>query len=168
MTDSWAPVAACLDHPHPEWWWPEKGHDATSSAANAKAICAQCPSLYPCLVQSLVAREEHGIRGGAGGQLRRWLLRAWTEGGDVWEAAFATHLARLDGERIVVDTNGPDATHGLAVTYARGCRCEPCSWAIARRDVRPLRAVGDRADAKSIAVQQSARVPTFLTQRRTA
>lgn len=30
----------------------------------------------------------------------------------------------------VLNRNGPGATHGLRVTYNRGCRCRPCRFAM--------------------------------------
>lgn len=158
-------LAACLDHPHPELWWPVRGDGATSAAAAAKDVCKTCPMIRPCLEQALARREEHGIRGGAGGDLMRWLRRAWLSGGETWERAFEAHLGQLDGESGAVNRNGPGATHGLPVTYARGCRCRPCSLAIADRGLR-LVVVGGRDDrtvsAQEIAVRQAGAVPAFL------
>jgi WhiB family redox-sensing transcriptional regulator len=167
MTASWEPLAACLNHPNPGWWWPERGNGATSASAAAKAVCVACPVIRPCLEAALENREEHGIRGGAGGDQMRWLRRAWLQGGAVWDTAFEAHLGQLDGETGPVNRNGPGATHGLAVTYARGCRCRPCRLAIADRHLR-LVVVGERTDAYSIASEQSGNVPAFLTNRRTA
>jgi WhiB family redox-sensing transcriptional regulator len=153
-------LAACRDHPHPEWWGPERG-SGSSNADDAKRTCAQCPVIRPCLETALANREEHGIRGGAGGQLRRWLRRAWVAGADVWEEAFSQHLARLDGDQVVVDMNGPRAMHGRPVTYARGCRCAACGPASADRDLE-LTIVGDRSGVADLAVGQAWRVPGFL------
>jgi hypothetical protein len=161
-------LAACRDHPFPEWWWPEKGNGAVVAAMKAKRTCAQCPVIRPCLEATLSEGsahshgiEEHGIRGGAGGQLRRWLRRSFVAGGEVWEEAFSTHLARLDGELVRVNMNGPGATHGLPVTYARGCRCGACTLAVGDRDLR-LDVVGDRSSAVEIAQAQADRVPAML------
>jgi hypothetical protein len=154
-------LAACRDHPHPEWWWPERG-SGSSNADDAKRTCAQCPIIRECLEIALTAaNREYGIRGGAGGQLRRWLRRSFVAGGEVWEEAFGQHLARLDGDGVLVDMNGPGAMHGRPVTYARGCRCAGCSLAIADRDL-DLTIVGDRSGAADLAVEQAGRVPGFL------
>lgn len=144
-------LAACRDHPHPEWWWPEKGQHV--EVVEAKRVCAQCPVIEPCLVESLAKLSEtEGIRGGAGGALRRWLRRAFVAGGEQWDEAYAIHLARIDGDHVPIDTNGPNACHGLAVTYARGCRCRPCSLAIGDRDL-DLVVRGDRSKSASADLQ---------------
>lgn len=49
-----------------DWWFPERGE----STAPAKAICARCPVIEPCLQWALENREE-GIWGGTSGRERR-------------------------------------------------------------------------------------------------
>ncbi len=164
MATDWEHLAACHGHPRPELWWPTL-EDRDNHGTAAKAICAQCPAIRPCLEQALVQREEHGIRGGAGGDLIRWLRRAFLAGGERWEQAYSQHLAALDGERVVINRNGPDATHGLAVTYARGCRCGGCCMAVGRRDLRLTGLSEASSVVVDIAARQAAQVPAFLTRR---
>lgn len=164
MNADWERLAACNGHPNPGLWWPSLD-DNDNHGTEAKAVCAQCPAIRPCLEQALERREEHGIRGGAGGDLLRWLRRAWLDGGDTWEQAFELHLRRLDGEHLVIDRNGPNACHGLAVTYARGCRCRPCSLAIGMRDLHLDGARDPSAVVVDIAIRQAGQVPAFLTRR---
>lgn len=111
----------------------------------AKRVCARCPVLRECLEDAIERREEHGIWGGAGENWRRQLARAYRAGPETWEPALAEHVARLDqltaseenyGSVVAIDTNGPGATHGLASTYARGCRCRPCKYAVKERPRR--------------------------------
>lgn len=165
--DSWADRAACLGHPA-DWWWPDTDAHGDNHGHQAKAVCATCPVVRPCLEAALERREEHGIWGGAGGDYLRALRRAWAEGGDRWEREFAAHLGRLDGNVVeITNRNGPGATHGLPVTYARGCRCAPCTRAVADRD-RPVE--GNRSEPAvvlDLAARQAARVPAFLTATRT-
>jgi len=112
-------------------FFPEKTDGG--SAIPAKKICAQCPALIECLEGALHRREEHGIWGGAGEDLRRWMgrahrVRAVDPAG--WAKVLELHLRALDGEDVgVVNRNGPGATCGLRVTYNRGCRCVPCMYA---------------------------------------
>ncbi len=104
--------------------------------AAAKAVCAGCPVWRECLTDAIDRREDHGIWGGAGEDLRRLLIRKRRQGGEVWEAAMVAHEARLAGVAAgVPNRNGPKATHGLRITYARGCRCGPCRVAAVDDDL---------------------------------
>jgi hypothetical protein len=154
-SDAWESRAACRDVP-PElvgMWFPAgPGEDvggANSAGGDnhgrqAKAVCATCPVWRECLEGAVERREEHGIWGGAGGDLLRALRRAWLDGEERWEAVLVEHRAVLDrindppppvsmrarrGRAPVVNRNGPGATHGLRITYNRGCRCAPCKLA---------------------------------------
>ncbi len=161
--EPWEHLAACTPHPT-HWWFPERTDGTDNHGTHAKAVCAQCPALRPCLEAALDRREEHGIWGGAGGDHLRALRRAWLTGGDRWEQAFVEHVARLDGTVVdITDRNGPGATHGLAVTYARGCRCAPCRLAVPLSRAPSLVVVGDRTDAAEVAHRQAGAVPAFLT-----
>jgi WhiB family transcriptional regulator, redox-sensing transcriptional regulator len=129
MTD-WTDRAACYLLPNAgDIFFPDLD-DGDNHGAEAKHICAQCPVARQCLEAALDRGEDHGIWGGAGGDLMRWLRRMWLRGGTTWDTAVAQHVAQLRGETsAVVNRNGPGATHGLRVTYNRGCRCPKCEWA---------------------------------------
>lgn len=113
--------AACrgLD---PAIFHPDEGDNGKA----AKAVCRTCPTRVACLTAAVAAGEHYGVWGGAGEKDRRPLRRAWLVGGVVWGMAAAAHFDALDEGR-AVDTNGDNVTHGRRVTYARGCRCQPCS-----------------------------------------
>lgn len=139
LTDPrWRERGSCYGHPDPNLWFPEKTAGGSNHGTVAKAICAGCPVRETCLVDAMLENEQWAVTGGAGGGVRRWLRRAWVvdglEGGPVWSAAVAQHWAQLDGvlDR-VPDRNGPGASHGLPVTYARGCRCGACGLAVSLR-----------------------------------
>ncbi|MFV0496062.1 WhiB family transcriptional regulator [Mycobacterium sp.] len=125
------PTPACTHH-NPELWFPEIG-DPTGPAI---AICTTCPIRETCLHDAITRNETHGIWGGAGQSRRRTLRRAWRQGPDEYTTATAAHFRALDDQRTATDRQilcsyGPDATHGRRVTYARACRCEPCTLAAA-------------------------------------
>lgn len=114
-----------------------------ASVTEAKSICAQCPVLAECLDYALslpAGQAEHGIWGGCGENDRRAFRRVRSdrthEGarlvdgcGCRWCGLLRVHHARLDGADLPLRTFGPRATHGRRVTFARGCRCGPCSLA---------------------------------------
>ncbi len=104
----------------------------------AKAVCASCPVRTDCLLAALASAEEYGLWGGAGEPVRRVLrtLPRTHAGYDeectcAFCSAVGAHFARLDGEASEgpLVTFGPEASHGRASTYGRGCRCEPCRQA---------------------------------------
>lgn len=116
-------LAACADH-DPETWFPARG----DNGAAARAVCATCPIRRPCLVGAVERSEAYGIWGGAGEPARRVLRRAWRIGEPAWSMALDAHFDALDAGE-VSDVNGPGATHGRRGTYAKGCRCDPCTMA---------------------------------------
>jgi len=125
---------------------------AVTSAVEAKRICADCSVIIPCLDWA-VRHDEQGIWGGVGPD-RRSLLRAALNSGNAlaYHVALMEVLAELGRQvrghederevtpegscgrcgarrragRLPVDGNGPGARCGLAATYNRGCRCDPC------------------------------------------
>ena len=115
-------------------FFPERITGQANHGAAAKAVCAQCPALVECLEGALERREEFGIWGGAGEDERRDLGRAFRKRlvtPEVWALKLEHHIRRLDGEDVgISNRNGPGATHGLRVTYNRGCRCRPCRFAM--------------------------------------
>lgn len=156
-TPAWFVLGSCGDrYPDgspvhdPSLWFPvrpvadddagDENDSADSLGAEAKAVCARCPVRADCLLDAIDRGETVGVWGGAGGDHLRHLARV-RHGGDVdaWETAIARHFAGLaqlvDPDPAVVlhvvDRNGPGATHGLLVTYNRGCRCGACEWAAA-------------------------------------
>lgn len=59
----WTDRAACRDY-NPEWWFPiSSGLRGREEAERAKAICATCPVLQPCLTWALTALSD-GVAGG--------------------------------------------------------------------------------------------------------
>lgn len=60
--NGWRERAACIGTP-PSVFYPERGDKAT--VRQAKAICASCPVLDPCLDDALLEPyDNHGIRAG--------------------------------------------------------------------------------------------------------
>lgn len=149
----WRTQAAC-NGMEPALWFPERG-DIIDTGDNhgrqGKAICATCPVAVDCLQAALATREQHGIHGGASPRKRKQaLLGAYSvrlhdydprcsNPTCRWCPLVDQHLAQLRGESSgPAVTFGPTATHGRRSTYARGCRCGPCTFAIS--------AVGTRFD----------------------
>ena len=122
-------------------WFPERVPGRDNHGAAAKAVCAGCPVLEPCLVDALERRAGYGIWGGAGEARRRVLRKVLGTAG--WPAALAAHRRDLVGQATAADrlllggggtAEGATAdgrTHGRRVTYARGCRCSECCAAAA-------------------------------------
>jgi hypothetical protein len=140
----------------PAPWFPEKGSgrprkgvDAENNhGRQAKAICALCPVVVDCLIDALTRREKLGIWGGASQRRRRVLGPLYAArrhefnpscSDDVceWCPAVLAHLRNLaDHEAPPVVLNGPNAQCGRRSTYARGCRCGPCSFAVSAVGLR--------------------------------
>jgi hypothetical protein len=137
----WASAAACTGVDMTPWY-PEQGQ----SGAEAKAVCAGCPCIRACAVDSVTRSKIHyasadGIRAGMGGALRRVMIRAVDDckhepqaechdPGCVFCSTFRAHLAALhEGVRLRLDSNGDGATHGRKSTGARGCTCASCRFA---------------------------------------
>lgn len=135
---AWQANAACRGQGCAPWFDGDAG-----SVDAAKAICAQCPVVAECLDYALTlpaSQGEHGIWAGCGESDRRAFRRvrpdrthdepAIQAGCSCgWCELLRVHHARLDGDPIPLKTFGPAATHGRRVSYARGCRCGPCSLA---------------------------------------
>ncbi|HEX9995299.1 MAG TPA: WhiB family transcriptional regulator [Acidimicrobiales bacterium] len=125
---SWRDFAACADPSVDRSVFFPEDKDA-KAAAEAKQVCRRCPAREACLLDALDRNEPAGIWGGAAEPDFRLLRRARAAGR--LDGAVADHFARLDRDEAAPlrDVNGPGATHGLAATYAKGCRCFPCTWA---------------------------------------
>ncbi|HEV2809763.1 MAG TPA: WhiB family transcriptional regulator [Acidimicrobiales bacterium] len=128
----WTVHAACRST-DPATFFVARGDLAATTAA--KAICRDCPVRVDCLLEGLHNREEFGIWGGAGEPTRRALRRLKADHyrfnpdcDSCFCSAVRDHFARLDGQTCdgPFHTAGPDARHGFASTYSRGCRCDPC------------------------------------------
>lgn len=150
----------------------------TGTGAEAKEICADCPVIISCLDWA-VRHGEQGIWGGVGPE-RRTLLRAALSTGnalayhtslmevlqdlgrqlrghederpEVPEGACGRCGARRRAGRLPADRNGPGARCGLAATYNKGCRCDPCveaksAWQKAQKQKRKRRGRGSFAEA---------------------
>lgn len=67
-------VGACVDHPNPDWWYPEfhngrptnkKVRSLISNTKTALAICSTCPIKDKCLEMGMSEKDlPHGIWGG--------------------------------------------------------------------------------------------------------
>src|SRR5262249_32484761 len=71
VATDWRHVAECVRRVHTANFFPERGE----SAAEAKAICCECPARQPCLEFALRTNVSCGIWGGLSGRERRALLR---------------------------------------------------------------------------------------------
>lgn len=112
-----------------------------------------CPALVDCLQDALKRGEKHGILGGTSTRRRRPLREVWMVRRHdysptckskrcAWCRAVNALVAELDAmvrERddtgrfastVRVVLNGPKARCGYRATYARGCRCPACSFAV--------------------------------------
>lgn len=119
-------------------WYPERAPGSANVAHAEKACCATCPIRAGCLEASVARNEPAGIWGGAGELERRFLRRAWVadgrRAGPRYQLQAGLFFDRLEaqvagGATEVPDRNGDGATHGRRATYAKGCRCDPCSLA---------------------------------------
>lgn len=72
MSGTWREQARCrgID---PQVFHPPEDDD--SAAAEAKAICEQCPVRESCLEYAISARENDGVWGGMTARERRRLIR---------------------------------------------------------------------------------------------
>lgn len=70
MNLSWRQRAGCRGV-DPDIFYPVSDEEA----AAAKAVCAQCPVLQPCLEYALGNRERDGVWGGATERERRRMIR---------------------------------------------------------------------------------------------
>lgn len=52
---------ACVRHPHPDWWFPERGKDDTDKALQ---VCASCPVLQMCR-RYAQTWDDQGVWGGS-------------------------------------------------------------------------------------------------------
>ncbi|WP_338538892.1 WhiB family transcriptional regulator [Janibacter terrae] len=52
---------ACVGHPHPDWWFPERGRDDTDKALR---VCASCPVRRMCRDYAQ-AWDDEGVWGGS-------------------------------------------------------------------------------------------------------
>lgn len=136
----WTKHGRCNDMPV-EWWFKEVNTGKSNVGLEAKRLCKACPVNKHCLTYAIETREEHGIWGGCGEKNRRQLERIWQEkecDGYAWawsdiecECPWCEALEAAVKQDKVFNANGPNATHGIRVTYARGCRCAPCRFAAA-------------------------------------
>lgn len=120
----------------------EREEGKSNVGHTAKKVCRACPVRKSCLTYAIEQHEEHGIWGGYGEKDRRYLNRKWNERecdgwGWAWSdvncsCSWCQALLEAVRDDTVFNSNGPNATHGLRVTYARGCRCFPCKMAASK------------------------------------
>jgi WhiB family redox-sensing transcriptional regulator len=135
----WKARALCAGLP-PDEWFPLKEAGQSNVGIEAKKICAGCPVAHECLTYAVSEHEEYGIWGGCGGSKLRALSSIWARkrqcDGYGWKrdcnCKWCTTLDRVIMENAVLNANGKGATHGIRVTYARGCRCFACRMAASR------------------------------------
>lgn len=147
----WAKDANCLGV-HTNVFFPERETGKSNGGHDAKKICQACPVNKHCVTYAIVGNEKDGIWGGCGEKDRRALKRVYDSLPDIDEEGHPTGrecdgwgweqescecewCSTIDGVMrgtVVLDANGPNATHGLRVTYARGCRCDQCCYAAAK------------------------------------
>ncbi|MFE5591488.1 WhiB family transcriptional regulator [Streptomyces sp. NPDC056549] len=80
-TPDWRAQADCRrPGRNPDWWFPTgtKARQDREQAADAKAICRECPVAMQCLQWALNRREQDGIYGGLDVQQRESLTRKAT------------------------------------------------------------------------------------------
>ena len=129
----WTARALCSGR-DPNRWFPEREEGKSNVGHSAKKICAACPVSKHCLTYAVENHEESGIWGGCGEKDRRFLYRKWNKrecAGRGWlegcECPWCLTLDLAINQRSTVfNSNGEGATHGIRVTYARGCRCYAC------------------------------------------
>lgn len=136
----WIKFALCQGRP-PKLFFPEKGKGESNVGLKAKKICIACGVKKNCLTYAIENNEKNGVWGGCGEKTRRYLERVWQQkecDGYAWawsdiecECVWCEALENAVEQDTVFNSNGPNATHGLRVTYARGCRCNPCKFAAA-------------------------------------
>lgn len=159
----WHDQAACRGM-DPALWFPEKGcprhggahgncprgceETADNHGRQGREICALCPVAAECLEDALRRREKRGIWGGASERRRRRLLPLFLrrrhdyspECSDPrceWCPLVREHLTNVSGDADrPFNLNGPYVTHGRRSTYARGCRCAMCCFAVSSVGVR--------------------------------
>lgn len=137
-----APVDGTLDGPAGvHLWFPTRQPGADNHAATAKDICRTCPERETCLLYAVTLNIDDGVWGGTGEAERRWIRRAWVQDGRTvgpqYRLAAARWFMELDrpGSTAVPNRNGDGATHGRRSTFARGCRCEPCTNAASQHSI---------------------------------
>lgn len=141
---AWHDVAACATPgQNPAAFYPAKGITAKA----ARQVCADCPAFAACLEWSLAHREVYGVWGGTAHRQRRRLGLVWVQRAHDYRADCVDEGCRwcrtVDALRAACTApqgrqwlNGPGAQCGHRSTYARGCRCGPCSLAISPLGVR--------------------------------
>lgn len=136
---------------HPER--PERG-GRDPHGNEARAVCAACPVVARCLEHGVGQCEVLGIWGGAGDRIRTRLRPLFKrrahdfdpdceDPGCEWCGEVRGHLAWLEGGGGPRRSFGAGASHGIRVTYARGCRCDACRWACSAVGQRVAREGGD-------------------------
>lgn len=139
---TWQLKAACKGM-GPDAFYGSRSDGDNALGTEAKAVCAQCPTIAECLDYSLTLGDnqgQYGIWGGCGESDRRLFAtarhaRTHDDPREVpgcecrWCELFRLHLRRLDGESIPLRADFARMTHGRRVTYARGCRCRRCTFA---------------------------------------
>lgn len=131
----------------PDIWFPTKGKGKSNVGHEAKVICGSCPVARDCLTYAVSRREKFGIWGGCGGTILRALRTIWVNerecDGYGWEndcdCKWCETIFEVIEHGKSLNANGDGATHGLRVTYARGCRCFPCRLVASQYNIEQRR-----------------------------
>jgi WhiB family redox-sensing transcriptional regulator len=76
-SDDWRKAAACRDT-DPDLFFPIGTTGLAIDQINAaKAVCAACESVEPCLEFALATNQESGVWGGTSEEERRKIRKAW-------------------------------------------------------------------------------------------
>lgn len=133
---SWWNDAACKGR-DANLWYPELGQTMQAG----REFCAVCPVVGRCLEYAISTYERQGAWGGASDRQRRRLRMVWftrrhpydkacEDPSCRWCRTVDAHVASLVAPDGPQQLNGPGARCGFKSTYARGCRCGPCTLAV--------------------------------------
>ncbi|MGW4850195.1 WhiB family transcriptional regulator [Streptomyces sp. NPDC004288] len=114
-TPDWRTQADCRrTGRNPDWWFPTgtKTRKDREQAADAKAICRECPVAMHCATWALRRREEDGIAGGLDADQRRSIRRR----------VLKEHLSVQQTRDVIRAAWAKDAQGPLVDTYLRSTR----------------------------------------------
>ena len=145
---SWRELALCANEP-PNLFFT----DDPTTQHQARTICGDCTVRVECLDHAITNNITDGIFGGTTEALREWIRSQYLQSPDHYRGALQAAMQELDyhlgrAERPLqpartcprcganvpegrwpIDRNGNQSTCGLASTFNKGCRCDPCRQA---------------------------------------